>query len=190
MEPSKSSAIAGRTGTDRPVATDGSPGTADLARIAPPAATAAPKLLEQGQKDFRARGGGPAAGGEVAGEAEIYHPAALKFFKTGGTMVLCIWMYAMVWGWKFAVGFVVLLFVHECGHLVAARRVGLKVGSPVFIPFMGAFIALKEAPPNAWIECRSELVGRGRAAGAAVCHAVYLSTGNLLFGGWPTPATS
>src|SRR5881296_2951294 len=80
---------------------------------------------------------------------------ALKFLplllKSGGTMLLMIWVYTMMWGWKFAVGFVVLLLIHECGHLIVAKKFGLKVGAPVFIPFMGAFIALKEAPRNAWM---------------------------------------
>ena len=81
---------------------------------------------------------------------------ALKFLpillKSGGTMLLMIWVYTMMWGWKFGVGFVLLLLVHECGHLIVAKKFGLKVGAPVFIPFMGAFIALKEAPRNAWME--------------------------------------
>src|SRR5260370_8021465 len=81
---------------------------------------------------------------------------ALKFLpillKSGGTMLLMIWVYTAMWGWKFGVGFVLLLLVHECGHLIVAKKFGLKVGAPVFIPFMGAFIALKEAPPNPWIE--------------------------------------
>jgi Zn-dependent protease len=80
----------------------------------------------------------------------------LKFLpvilKSGGTMLLTIWIYTRIWGWKFAVGFVLLLLVHECGHLLVAKKFGLKVGAPVFIPFMGAFIALKEAPRNAWME--------------------------------------
>src|SRR5262245_8128204 len=67
----------------------------------------------------------------------------IKFFpmilKTGGTMILSIGAYAMMWGVWFAVGFVVLIFIHELGHLLAARKCGLKVGAPVFIPFMGAF---------------------------------------------------
>src|SRR5881628_1049317 len=100
---------------------------------------------------------------------------ALKFLplllKSGGTMVLMIWVYTMMWGWKFAVGFVVLLLVHECGHLIVAKKFGLKVGAPVFIPFMGAFIALKEAPRNAWMEA---CVGIGGpmlgTAGALVCN--------------------
>jgi Zn-dependent protease len=80
----------------------------------------------------------------------------LKFLpillKSGGTMLLMIWVYMQLWGWRFAVGFVLLLLVHETGHLLVAKKFGLKVGAPVFIPFMGAFIALKEAPRNAWIE--------------------------------------
>src|SRR5881398_3943790 len=80
----------------------------------------------------------------------------LKFLpillKSGGTMLLMIWVYTQFWGWPFAVGFVILLLVHESGHLLVAKKFGLKVGAPVFIPFMGAFIALKEAPRNAWIE--------------------------------------
>src|ERR1051326_5917401 len=83
---------------------------------------------------------------------------ALKYFplllKTGGTMLLTIGLYAMFWGVWFSVGVVLLILVHECGHLLAAKRLGLKVGAPVFIPFMGAFIALKEAPKNAWIEAQ------------------------------------
>src|SRR3954471_15734957 len=72
--------------------------------------------------------------------------------KSGGTMLLMIVVYMQLWGWQFALGFVLLLLVHECGHLVVARKFGLKVGAPVFIPFMGAFIALKEAPRDAWVE--------------------------------------
>jgi len=112
---------------------------------------------------------------------------ALKYvpvlFKTGGTMILSIGVYALYWGVWFAVGFVLLIFVHECGHLIAAKRLGLKVGAPVFIPFMGAVIALKEAPRNAWIEAQ---VGIGGpllgTVGAAVCELIHVATGNQMFG--------
>jgi len=105
----------------------------------------------------------------------------LKFLpvllKSGGTMLLMIWVYTVQWGWKFAVGFVLLLLIHECGHLIVARKFGLKVGAPIFIPFMGAFIALKEAPKNAWMEA---CVGIGGpilgSLGALVCN----SLGELL----------
>lgn len=110
----------------------------------------------------------------------------LKFFpiilKTGGTMLLSIGAYAMMWGWQFALGFVLLILVHECGHLIAARRVGLKVGAPVFIPFMGAAIALKEAPRNAWIEAQVGIGGPILGSiGALVCDLIFVATGNPLF---------
>jgi Zn-dependent protease len=114
--------------------------------------------------------------------------AALKYLplllKTGGTMILSIGAYALLWGIWFAVGFVLLLFVHECGHLLAAKRFGLKVSAPMFIPFMGALILLKEEPRNAWVE---SVVGIGGpvlgSLGALVCEGLYLTTGNLLFRG-------
>jgi len=110
----------------------------------------------------------------------------LKFFpailKTGGTMILSIGAYALLYPWWFALGLVLLIFVHECGHLVAARRVGLKVGAPVFIPFMGAFIALKDAPKNAWIEAQVGIGGPIFGALASlVCHVIYVITGHNLF---------
>src|SRR5216117_4382053 len=120
--------------------------------------------------------------------------AKLKFFvlpllkflplllKSGGTMLLMIWVYTQLWGWQFALGFVLLLFVHESGHLLVARKFGLKVGAPVFIPFMGAFIALKEAPRNAWMEA---CVGIGGpmfgTVGAVGCLGLAFVTGNPLF---------
>ncbi len=93
------------------------------------------------------------------------------FLKTGLSMLVTIGIYGSLYGWKWAVGFVLLIFVHESGHLIVARSFGLKVGAPVFIPFMGAFIALKEAPRNAWIE---SCVGIGGpvagAIGSFACH--------------------
>jgi Zn-dependent protease len=106
-------------------------------------------------------------------------PVALK---TGGSMFVTIWVYAMAWGVWFAVGFVLLIFVHECGHLIAARRIGLKVGAPVFIPFMGAFIALQEAPKDAWIEAQVGIGGPLLGTlGAVLCEVVFLITGNPMF---------
>ena len=102
--------------------------------------------------------------------------------KTGGTMLFSTWAYALAWGWMFAVGFVLLIFVHECGHVLAARFFGLQVGAPVFIPFMGALIALKDASKDAWMEA---WVGIGGpllgAAGAAVCEVLFVLSGNPLF---------
>ena len=104
----------------------------------------------------------------------------LKFFplilKSGGSMLFMVWVYAMFYGWKWAVGFVVLLFIHESGHLIVAKWFGLKVGAPVFIPFMGAFIALKEAPRNAWMEASVGIGGPVLGSlGALACHALGLA---------------
>ena len=110
----------------------------------------------------------------------------LKFIpiilKTGGTMMLSLWFYVVAWGVWFGVGIVYLLFVHELGHLLAARRLGIKVGAPVFIPFMGAVIAMKEAPKNAWIEAQIGIGGPLLGAVSAVLvHGLYLASGNKLF---------
>ena len=102
----------------------------------------------------------------------------LKFLpillKSGGTMLLMIWVYTQILGLAIRAGIVVLLLlVHETGHLLVAKKFGLKVGAPVFIPFMGAFIALKEAPRNAWMEA---CVGIGGpmlgSLGALVCNSL------------------
>src|SRR5438128_3695723 len=102
--------------------------------------------------------------------------------KTGGSMVLMVGVYASLWGWKWAVGFVLLLLLHECGHLLVAKKFGLAVSAPMFIPFMGAFIALKDAPRNAWMEA---CVGIGGpilgSFGALVCNALGEIMGAPLF---------
>jgi len=107
---------------------------------------------------------------------------ALKFgafLKTGITMVLCMWAYAMAWGWQFAAAFVILIFIHEMGHVYALRQFGIRSSVPVFIPFVGAFIAMKEMPKNveieAWTGIAGPLVGTG---GATLCWSAGLYTGN------------
>ena len=139
-----------------------------------------------GGRQLKKAAGPLAVLGALLAKFKVLLLPVIKFFpvilKTGGTMILSIGLYALAWPWTFALGFVLLIFVHECGHLIAARRLGLKVGAPVFIPFMGALIALKEAPRNAWIEAQ---VGIGGpllgAAGSAVCYGIFQMTGNTLF---------
>lgn len=82
-----------------------------------------------------------------------------KLLTTGGTMLISVVAYAFVFGWPYAVGFVVLLFAHEMGHYVAARRRNLDVGAPAFIPFVGAWVALKELPHDAETEAYIGLGG-------------------------------
>ena len=109
----------------------------------------------------------------------------LKFgavLKTGLSMIVCIWAYALNWGWAFAAGFVLLIFVHEMGHAIALKYFGIKSGVPVFIPFVGAFIAMKELPHNvrieAWTGIAGPLVG---TAGATLCWGVALYSGDMFW---------
>ncbi|HEV8689653.1 MAG TPA: site-2 protease family protein [Ideonella sp.] len=82
-----------------------------------------------------------------------------KLFTTGGTMLLSVALYAWVYGWRYAVGFVALMFVHEMGHYIAARQRGLNVGLPTFIPFVGAWVELKDMPHDAETEAYVGLGG-------------------------------
>ncbi|TVO64979.1 site-2 protease family protein [Denitromonas ohlonensis] len=82
-----------------------------------------------------------------------------KLLTTGGTMLLSVFVYAGIYGWRYAVGFIALLLCHEMGHYVAARQRGLDVGAPTFIPFVGAWIELKEQPMNAETEAYIGMAG-------------------------------
>ena len=82
-----------------------------------------------------------------------------KLLFSGGSMLLSLVVYAFVYGWKYAAGFVTLLFVHEMGHYIAARQRGLPVGLPTFIPFLGAWIELKQMPHDAETEAYVGLGG-------------------------------
>jgi Zn-dependent protease len=106
----------------------------------------------------------------------------LPLLKMGGFMLLSFWLYAMAFGWQFAAGVIILIFIHEMGHVIAARIVGLKVSLPLFIPFLGARILMKEMPRNAWIEAivgiGGPLLGSLGALGTLGC---YYLTSNPLF---------
>src|SRR6185437_16061054 len=105
-----------------------------------------------------------------------------KLFTTAGTMLVSIGAYALLWGWQFGVGFVLLLLVHELGHAFQMRREGLKTTAPVFIPFMGAVIGMKDMPKNAAMEARVGLAGPILGSiGCLVPLALYAVTGNNLF---------
>src|SRR5262249_40680923 len=89
--------------------------------------------------------------------------------------------YALMFGWAYAVGFVALLLVHEMGHFIAARQRGLNVGAPTFIPFVGAWIELKELPHDAeteaYVGVAGPLVG---SVGALACFYLARYTGTTL----------
>ena len=73
---------------------------------------------------------------------------AFKFgfvFVKFGALFLSVGGYALLWGWRFGVGFVALILVHELGHFVEARRQGYQASLPMFVPFLGAFVAIRGA---------------------------------------------
>ncbi|HUL05743.1 MAG TPA: site-2 protease family protein [Candidatus Acidoferrum sp.] len=101
----------------------------------------------------------------------------LKFAKlgkvamSGGSMLLSILVYGSLYGWVYGVGLVMLLFVHELGHYAAARQRGLAVGLPAFIPFVGAWVALKDRIPNAETEAYVGIAGPAAGTlGAVACY--------------------
>jgi len=82
-----------------------------------------------------------------------------KLFTVAGSMLVSIAAYSLLWGWKFAVGIVLLLLVHEMGHVLELRRQGVPASAPLFIPFLGAFVGMKQLPDNAWKEAQVALAG-------------------------------
>ena len=106
----------------------------------------------------------------------------IKVFSTSGTMLVSIAAYSLIWGWKFAIGFVALLFVHEMGHVIQLRREGIEASAPMFIPFLGAVVWAKSLGDNAAAEARVGLAGPVLGSlGAAALIPVADATGNDLF---------
>jgi Zn-dependent protease len=99
----------------------------------------------------------------------------LKF----SSIFIAVAAYALIFGWKFAVGFVLLIFIHELGHYIEAKREGLSPRLPVFIPFLGAYVQYTRGHP--WQTVRVAIAGPilGGAA-AAVCLAIAQSNGSRL----------
>ena len=85
--------------------------------------------------------------------------AVLLKFKFFSSIFVSAAFYVWLGGWWFGIGLIALLFVHEMGHVVEAKRQGLPVSVPVFIPFMGALITLKQMPHDAWREARLAIAG-------------------------------
>jgi Zn-dependent protease len=99
---------------------------------------------------------------------------ALKFGKVGGTvltMLVSLAVYAGIFGWRYAAGFIGLMLVHEMGHFIAARQRNLAVGTPTFIPFVGAWIQLKDQPMD--VETEAYVASAGPFLGTLGAVLVY-----------------
>ena len=100
------------------------------------------------------------------------------------SMLASLGLYWSLWGWKFALGFIVMLYVHEMGHVSALRSLGIKASAPMFIPGLGAFVRLKQYPADAREDARIGLAGPIWGLAAALgAYAVYLITSSSIFAG-------
>jgi Zn-dependent protease len=153
-------------------------------------------VLEAGEDPFgrqpralRKRiGGALAAIGALAAKFGAYLKAGvlllgkLKLVTTAGTALISVVAYSLFWGWWFAVGFVVLLLVHEMGHVIQLRREGVRASSPMFVPFLGAVISARSLGKNALAEARVGLAGPVLGSiGAAACLLIAQATNSNFF---------
>jgi Zn-dependent protease len=104
------------------------------------------------------------------GKAALLLLPKAKVLTTSASMLVSVAAYALIWGWRFAVGFVALLFIHEMGHYVQLRREGVKPSGMVFIPFLGAAVGTRSLGGSALAEARVGLAGPivGSLAAAAL----------------------
>jgi Zn-dependent protease len=87
------------------------------------------------------------------------------------TLLSMIAFFAVYWGlfgWKFALGFVLSIYVHEMGHVFALRKYGIAATAPMCIPFVGAIVRMKQYPANVGQDARVGLAGPIWGLGAAV----------------------
>jgi Zn-dependent protease len=105
-----------------------------------------------------------------------------KLLLTFGSMLLSMWVYAKLFGWPFGIGIVLLIFIHECGHALAARMRGIPPSFMVFIPFMGGLYAAKRGgqniTENAFIGIMGPAVG---TLASVVCALIYIPTGSFFW---------
>ena len=106
----------------------------------------------------------------------------LKILTTSASMLVSIAAYTLIWTWKFALGFVLLLLIHELGHVIQLRREGVKASAPMFIPFVGAFISAEKFGKDAAAEARVGLAGPILGTiGCLIPLGIYALTGEELF---------
>jgi Zn-dependent protease len=110
----------------------------------------------------RGRGGAVLAlllAAAAKGKALLVLLPKLKLLTTSGSMLVSVAAYSLIWGWRFAAGFVLLLLVHELGHVIQLRREGIPASAPLFIPFLGAVVGAKSLGDDAAAEARVGLAG-------------------------------
>lgn len=101
-----------------------------------------------------------------------YAAVLLKIFWFAGSFFASVWFYALFWGWKFGLIFVVLIGIHEFGHWLTMRFYGVPSSLPFFIPGLGALVNMKGQPASAFHESLIALAGpvAGTVASAACAY--------------------
>jgi len=128
-----------------------------------------------------------AAAGAGAIGVMLWKLKALLLGLTKGTtllsMLLSLGVYWAIWGWKFALGLVLSIYVHEMGHVIALRRYGFKATAPMFIPGLGALIRLQQQVVNPREDAEIGLAGPIYGLGAAaVALGLWWLTNQPIFG--------
>jgi Zn-dependent protease len=102
---------------------------------------------------------------------------APKLLLSFGSIFLSLWFYATIFGWKFGIVFVAMIFVHEMGHLLTFRNFGIPVSLPYFIPGLGAFVSSPMSPDPARNAVAALAGPAFGVAAAAVCWGYAVTTG-------------
>jgi len=103
--------------------------------------------------------------------------------KTLLSMFAFFGVYWSLYGWAFALGIVVSIYIHEMGHVYVLRRMGIASSAPMFIPGLGAFILMKQHIKDASIDAKVGLAGPVWGLGAGIAaYIVYLATGSAIWG--------
>ena len=157
--------------------------------LLPPSLAAQPQFQLQPRKDVRRTGGAVGIGAALIALALKFKGAllfllnfkwiaiGLKLLASSGSLLASIWLWSLYFGWSFATGFVLLILVHELGHVAASRAYGMKVSLPMFIPLFGAFVT-HEPAPNAKAQAIVSLAGPVVGGlGALACLAAGFATG-------------
>lgn len=122
-----------------------------------------------------------AAGVFVLGKLKLLLVGLTKW-KTLLTMLAFIGVYVQLWGWKFALGFVLGIYIHEMGHVAALRHYGIEATAPMFIPGLGAFVRLKQQLTDVRQDARVGLAGPLWGLGAGlIAYGIGLATGATIW---------
>jgi Zn-dependent protease len=133
---------------------------------------AAPATSAGARQDHAASPASRAAAGVGVIGVTLWKLKALLLGLSKGTtllsMLLSLGVYWSIWGWRFALGIVLSIYIHEMGHVIALRRYGFKATAPMFIPGLGALIRLQQQVVNPYEDAEIGLAGPIYGLGAAL----------------------